>query len=176
MNMNWFLETCSRRCPQKAGVDGNKTSLTPSMIAIYFTESLIFRLLYIGPSARQKSRFFQQYLTGFDCCIIWAQHGHNTPCCAHVVNLIFPIFNTPSSLSLKSLLDSFHDCHLFYWVFNLQSSIYWTISKTNIRVRIQKHPLDITCLSFTKSILPTILNTLSSLSLTSPLWNLAVNC
>jgi hypothetical protein len=29
--------------------------LTPSMIAIYFTESLIFRVLYIGPSARQIS-------------------------------------------------------------------------------------------------------------------------
>jgi hypothetical protein len=36
---------------QKAAVDGNKISLTPSMIAIYFSEFLIFRLLYIGPSA-----------------------------------------------------------------------------------------------------------------------------
>jgi hypothetical protein len=87
MNMNWFLGTCSRRCPQKAAVDGNKTSLTPSMIAIYFTESLIFRLLYVGPSARHVSESPTKQKTYL----------------SQKKSILPTIFNTPSSLSLTSL-------------------------------------------------------------------------
>jgi hypothetical protein len=57
MNINWFLVNLLvwRGRESFLKLAGNKHSLTPSMIAVYFPESLIFGVLYIGPGppARQ---------------------------------------------------------------------------------------------------------------------------